>query len=152
MQTHVPNKITVHCAASPNGKKVPIENIRYDHIHNRGFEDIGYHVVIQPDGQVDLGRPFNFVGAHVEGHNVGNLGIMLIGTDKFTRAQFDALRRTIDGILMTYSIRKSEIYCHNQFDTAQKQGKTCPNIPINVLLCWYHEIVGEQAIAPYVLA
>jgi hypothetical protein len=148
---HVPKRIIIHCTASKDGVKYPLEQIRKDHIA-RGFEDVGYHIVIQPDGQCDHGRPLNRVGAHVEGMNTGSIGIALVGHDKFTRQQFDTLRYNIDGLLLRYmDIKKTEIYCHSQFESAIKQGKTCPNIPINVLLCWYYQIVGEQAIAPYLL-
>lgn len=149
-ENQVPKLITIHCADSQNGKEYPLERMRQDHLA-RGFLDIGYHKLIQPNGQVENGRPLNVVGAHVADHNRGNIGICLIGSTKFSRAQWDALRRTLDGIFLTYSIRKTELYGHCQFDSAIKQGKTCPNVPINVLLLWYYQIVGEQAIAPYLL-
>lgn len=147
MKDHVPTKITVHCSATLNGRTFSIEAIRKDH-KARGFEDIGYHKVIDVDGTVYDGRPLNKVGAHVEGHNTGNLGICLIGTDKFTQAQFNSLRSVLDGLFLNFfQILKSELYCHNQFDTAIKQGKICPGMSINKLLTWYlthdENIVGE---------
>ncbi len=145
-----PERIVIHCSASPNGKSYPIEQMTKDHIA-RGFETIGYHFLIQPDGTAEVGRPLNMVGAHVEGHNTGSIGICMVGTDKFTQAQWDALRYKLDGVMLTYSLAKTEIYCHYQFDTAIKQCKTCPNIPINVILCWYYKISGEPVIAPYKL-
>lgn len=147
---HVPKMITIHCADSPNGKEYEIERMRKDHLL-RGFRDIAYHKIIQPDGQVDDGRPLNVVGAHVLSHNFGNLGICLVGNDQFTRAQWDALRRTLDGIFLTYSIPKNALFAHCQFDTAIKEGKSCPNVPINDILVWYYEIMGEQAIANHIL-
>lgn len=148
---HIPTLVTIHCADSPNGKPYPIERMRADHLL-RGFKDVAYHKIIQPDGQIDDGRPLNIQGSHVQGHNKGNIGICLVGTDKFTNAQWHYLRVTLDGIFMTYmSIKKGELYCHYLFDSAIKQGKTCPNVPLNVILLWYYNITGEQAIAPYVL-
>lgn len=150
MKVHKPVRIVIHCSATPNKKPVTMAALRAGHLA-RGFSDIGYHKVIHLDGTVEDGRPLNQVGAHVEGANTGSIGICLVGGDRFTRAQFDALRRTLDGIFLTYSIPKTELYCHYQFDSAQKQGKTCPNLPINVLLLWYWNVVGEQAIAPYIV-
>ena len=47
-------------------------------------------------------------------------------------------------------MKKYDLYCHYQFASAIKQGKTCPNIPINNLLYWY--INGdEKAIQKYTL-
>lgn len=138
MKNHVPNKITIHCAVTPNGKYINPEIIRQDHIKNRGFDNIGYHILLQPDGETQAVRPLNEVGAHVAGHNTGNIGICLLGTDKFTIKQFDSLRYQIDSLIQCFNIKKWEIYTHNMFDTAIKQAKTCPNISINKLLCWYY--------------
>lgn len=145
----IPQCVTIHCTATENGKIVPIETIRQWHI-DRGWKDIGYHIVIQPDGEVNRGRPLNEMGAHVEGHNLGNIGICLVGGDKFTRAQFDALRYQIDSLAMTYDIKPWDIRTHCQYDTAIKQGKSCPNIEINRIVAWY---VGhyDAALMPNIL-
>lgn len=147
----IPRFIVLHCSDTPNGSKVSVEAIREDHIVNRGFSDIGYHMIIQPDGNVENGRPLNKIGAHVEGHNNGAIGICLVGNNKYRKQQFQALRYKLDSLFLTYSIKKENIFCHSQFDTAIKQGKTCPNIPINVILCWYYNIVSEQIIAPHLI-
>lgn len=145
-----PTKIIVHCSASANGKRVDISEIEKWH-KARGFNKIGYHLVIQPDGEVQRGRGLNEVGAHCEGENANSIGICLVGNDKFSKAQFQALEKQLDSILLTYeTIRHYAIYCHYQFKSAQKQGKLCPNIEINRLLVWYH-LKEDGAIKPYVL-
>lgn len=153
------NRIILHCTDSPNGRSVSIEEIRRWHT-DRGFvgpdgisgtqDDVGYHAAIDVDGSRQLGRGFNQVGAHCEGENHDSIGICLVGTDRFTRAQWDALRRILDDICMTYGIRPWRIFCHYQFPSAQKQGKACPNIEINRILAWYlsHH---EEAIWDHVL-
>jgi len=45
----------------------------------KGWSAIGYHWLIDRDGSVARGRPENNVGAHVQGHNMGSIGICLIG-------------------------------------------------------------------------
>ena len=148
---HTPKSIVIHCSDTPNGKRVRVESLREQH-KKRGFDDIGYHILINPDGQVDHTRPFNEVGVHVSGHNTGAIGICLVGTNKYTKEQFMALRYQIESLLLTYmGIKKTDIFCHYQFDTAIKQGKTCPNIPINILLLWYYEIVSDKELEPYLL-
>ena len=133
-----PKKIVIHCSASKNGARYPIERIRADHLA-RGFADVGYHFVIQPNGDVETGRPTNESGAHCEGENHDSIGICLVGLDLFTPAQFSALEKTIDGIFFKYPLMAgAEIYAHSQFPSAIRQGKSCPNIPINTLLYWYH--------------
>lgn len=132
----IAKKIILHCSASPNGKPYDISQIKKDHLA-RGFSDVGYHVVIQCDGEVQKGRPLNQAGAHCEGENHDSIGICLIGTDKFTREQFDALRYQLESLCMLYSIPVWKIYSHHQFPSAIKQGKTCPNIPSNHLVAWF---------------
>lgn len=145
----IPKMLTIHCSDSKNGVPVTVAEITRWHVA-RGFLTIGYHFVIQPDGTVDKGRALTEVGAHVEGHNTGNLGICLIGNDQFTQKQFDALRGLLDELLKTELIPRWEIYCHRDWDTAQKQGKTCPNMKVTNLLYWYY-LKDQKAIASYLL-
>lgn len=35
--------IIIHCSATPEGRNLDFETCRHDHIHHRGFKDIGYH-------------------------------------------------------------------------------------------------------------
>lgn len=44
-----------------------------------GFRDIGYHYIIKRDGIVETGHPEHVTGAHVGGHNVGNIGTCIVG-------------------------------------------------------------------------
>ena len=82
--------IVVHCSATPNGKPFKAADIHQWHL-DRGFTGIGYHKVIRLGGEVENGRPEYWIGAQVEGHNLGSLGICLIGKDKFTQEQFNSL-------------------------------------------------------------
>jgi N-acetylmuramoyl-L-alanine amidase len=144
-----PKRITIHCSASKNGVRVPAAEIEKWHIA-RGFQKIGYHYVIQPDGEVEHGRPLNEQGAHVESANQDNVGICLVGLDHFTKSQFRALRCAIEGLRQGWDIPEWEVYCHNQWPSAQKQGKACPNMLINRVLCWLH-LNDDKAIQPYIL-
>jgi len=127
------NKITVHCSATPNGKYVPRGTIEEWHIQ-KGFSKIGYHFLIQVDGTIIEGRKLEEIGAHVEGANTGNVGICLIGNDKFHEDQFEVLYMLIGQLCAKYNIPRWEVYCHNMFESAMKQKKTCPNFSINKLL------------------
>jgi N-acetylmuramoyl-L-alanine amidase len=68
----------VHCAATPEGKDFTVEDIRQWH-KARGFTDVGYHYVVYRDGRIMVARPVGQVGAHVQGHNTGSIGICYIG-------------------------------------------------------------------------
>jgi N-acetylmuramoyl-L-alanine amidase len=144
-----PYRITVHCAASADGKRRDISDIRRDHLA-RGFHDVGYHLVIQPDGEIQRGRSLTDDGAHVEGANQGNIGICLPGTSHFTRSQLIVLRDQIMALGQIYDIPLWEVRCHYQFPSAIKQGKTCPNMEIGRLLSWL--ITGDlKAVEPYLM-
>ena len=45
----------------------------------RGWATVGYHFVVSPAGRIFRGRPVDRLGAHVLGHNVGTVGIALMG-------------------------------------------------------------------------
>lgn len=45
----------------------------------RGWIGIGYHAFIRKDGTIYTGRPFDAVGAHVEGRNYDSVGISFEG-------------------------------------------------------------------------
>ena len=134
------SEIIVHCtatrpewmAASKTSDKVA--EVRRWHIADRGWRDIGYHFLIDRDGTVAKGRPVDQVGAHVQGHNAGTIGVSLFGghgsaaTDKFaehyTARQDQALRGLIAALTATYKITK--VSGHNEY-----AAKACPgfNVP-----------------------
>jgi hypothetical protein len=41
--------------------------------------DVGYHFMISEDGTIYEGRSLEYAGAHVKGHNQGNVGIAFLG-------------------------------------------------------------------------
>ncbi|KAG8296886.1 hypothetical protein J6590_046880 [Homalodisca vitripennis] len=76
-----------------------IRNIQMNHIEARQWFDIGFSFLIGGDGSVYFGRGWDWQGAHTKGHNVGTLGIAMIGT--FTSKlpndrQMTALRKLLE--------------------------------------------------------
>ncbi len=72
------NRIVIHCSATEEGKSVSVDEIRRWH-KARGFQDIGYHYVINIDGGVHFGRPIEQAGAHAQGYNANSIGICYVG-------------------------------------------------------------------------
>jgi N-acetylmuramoyl-L-alanine amidase len=70
--------LVVHCAATKASMDIGAKEIRRWH-KDRGWDDIGYHYVIRRNGDVEIGRPENAVGAHVAGKNSTSVGICLVG-------------------------------------------------------------------------
>lgn len=109
------NALVIHCSASPNGQRVGVEEIDRWH-HTRGFlrrqpflgrqnpelASIGYHFVIYTSGTVATGRHLDEVGAHVQGNNSKSIGICMVGTDRFTPAQWDSLAKCVRALLKSY--------------------------------------------------
>lgn len=115
-------EIILHCAANRAdwmaGRHLAekVAEIRRWHVQDRGWRDIGDHWDIDRDGALAPGRPETVIGAHVEGHNRGTIGIGLLGghgaaaedaiEKNFTAAQGEAVRRLIAAIKGRTAIRK----------------------------------------------
>lgn len=123
------NKIIVHCSATPEGKDVKTETIRGWHIKGNGWNDIGYHYVIELDGSVHKGRDESKVGAHCQGHNFNSIGVCYVGgvakdgkTPKDTRTekQKESLLVLLKGLKAKYP--RATIHGHREF-----AAKACPS-------------------------
>lgn len=128
-------EIFIHCSATkPNwmydkSADQKVAEIRRWHMQENGWKDIGYHFVIDRDGDVVNGRPIERAGAHVRGHNANSIGICLIGgwggssTDQFeehfTEYQKEALFKLLDDL--TPKFPDAKIRGHNEV-----ANKACP--------------------------
>ena len=121
------DKIVVHCSASPHRGDTAADVHRWH--KERGWEGIGYHYTIDEHGVVERGRPHYWTGAHVKGHNVGSLGIMLFGVFHFTEKQYIALRELLDTLFKEYP--EAKLYGHRDLD----KYKDCPNFAVHT---WYY--------------
>lgn len=64
-----------HSAGNPN---LTVEQIRAMHIA-KGWSDIGYHKVIESDGDIKQGRNDAVQGAQAFGANAYSLGVLVVG-------------------------------------------------------------------------
>jgi N-acetylmuramoyl-L-alanine amidase len=128
--------IAVHCSATPPGADVDESEIRVWH-QARGWQDIGYNVVIPRDGSIQVGRPIDYQGAHVEGHNHCAVGVCMVGgvndggqpENNFTAAQFEALLIALR-FLRRYA-PKARIQGHRDFPNV---AKACPSFDVRAWL------------------
>jgi len=78
-----PNKITditIHCAATPEGRAFTADQISAMDLARADLgNQIAYHYVIELDGKTTQTLRHDQRGAHVGGHNTGNLGICYVG-------------------------------------------------------------------------
>jgi len=105
--------VIVHCTATQPGwmsgqpSTAKVAEIDRWHINN-GWAGFGYHLLIDRDGTVAEGRPFQRQGAHARGHNDHSIGGVLVGGyqaemrddfgDHFTIAQRDALWNVLQNL------------------------------------------------------
>ncbi len=121
--------ITVHCSATPPEQDVHVADIRRWH-KKRGWRDVGYHFVIRRNGDVELGRPLSQTGAHVKGHNKGNIGVCMVGgcnselqpEDNFTLAQRKALFGLVTALQEQFLISDENVKGHKDWGV----NKACP--------------------------
>ncbi len=120
-------KIIVHCADTPEGRDDKAADIRRWH-KARGFNDIGYHYVVDLDGTIEPGRDVTIAGAHTTGHNEDSIGVCYIGgadTDMKPKDTRTEEQKTSLRLLLKYLVQKypgAKIYGHRDF--AQK---ACPS-------------------------
>lgn len=79
------------------------------HAENRGWGDVGYHYLIDEEGQIYQGRAGGgyVVGGHVYCNNVGTVGIAMLGNfdvEQPTQTQIKALQWLLDDLAKIYEI------------------------------------------------
>lgn len=104
------NFIVVHCSATPETSDIGADEIKDWHVNGNGWSDIGYAAVIRRSGQVEFGRHFDAVGAHVKGRNYQSVGVCLVGgvdangkaEFNFTPEQMKSLRVVVAMLVLAY--------------------------------------------------
>jgi len=115
------NKVVVHYTDSPD---VPIYIVKQWHIA-RGFNDVGYHLLVRKDGIIEQGRPELEVGAHTAGFNKDSLGVALTGSNRDnwypTDEQLESLRKVLSDWKREYNI--SNVYFHRDLNSTSCPGR-----------------------------
>ena len=71
------NSIVLHHSGNL-GEKDP-KKIEHLHMDKRNWDDVGYHYLIKPNGEIFEGRKIYNKGSHVGGANTGKIGVLLMG-------------------------------------------------------------------------
>jgi len=72
------DKIIIHHTATKREPQYDVEWCRLLH-KKKDWRDIGYHIYIEYDGTIQMGRPLEWVGAHTLHHNKFGIGIAYVG-------------------------------------------------------------------------
>lgn len=116
--------LVVHCSDTPDEENIGAREIHQMHL-GFGWHGVGYHRVINRQGQIEAARPDYWQGAHVYGHNEISLGVCLIGRHHFTDSQFNSLELVLKQWVELYP--KASICGHRDFSYTDK---TCPNFDV----------------------
>ena len=132
-------EIIIHCTATradwwtskSTGQK--IAEVKRWHLEKK-WKDIGYHYLIDRNGNMLPGRPLDQVGAHTLDHNTGTIGISLFGghgsavtdefEDNYTPEQEAALWKLISDLKAQYPTI-TKISGHNEY-----AAKACPGFSV----------------------
>lgn len=92
--------LTVHCAATPEGRDVSPETI--EQWDKAKFGQASYHWIVTLDGAMHRRLPDETRGAHTGGHNTGNIGVCYVGgMDKAMRFARDTRTAAQKSALLT---------------------------------------------------
>lgn len=106
-----------------------IQGIWQYHTKTCGWSDIGYHLLVGPEGAIWLGRPIDREGAHAKGQNGDSIGISMIGDfddEKLGEKQRLATAAALRALLERYELSANAINFHRDYSR-----KTCPGSKIN---------------------
>lgn len=118
-----------------------VKDIRRTHVDGFGWDDIGYHTVIEDDPLATRrdGRPEDRPGAHASGANGwapgaedDTLALCIVGNFNVTRptmAQWLAAIREVRGWMARYNIRADNVIGHREIALvpgAKPTRKSCP--------------------------
>ena len=109
--------------------KARLDLIRRSHVgKTRQWADIGYHYAIDRAGRIWECRPITYQGAHVRGHNEGNIGILVMGDfdlEKPSSGQLRALSGHVNALCLSLGIPKNQrgVRTHKEWPSA---ATACP--------------------------
>lgn len=147
-------KVVIHCSATANGKLLRNAHETAAQVIDRWHKErgyrrsdaaikrfnptlkhIGYHAVIDVDGAIEFGREIGEIGAHAKGHNVGSIGICLVGGigvgkekyyGRYTEAQWHALSQLL--VTLAPQCSQAEIVGHRDLSPdLNGDGTITPN-------------------------
>jgi N-acetyl-anhydromuramyl-L-alanine amidase AmpD len=128
--------LTVHCAATPEGRDVKAGTIEQWDIAKFGQKS--YHRIVELDGADHRSLSDQVRGAHVGGHNTGNIGVCYVGgcdehmrgaKDTRTPAQTATLERIVREYIAKYPAIR--IRGHNEWPGV---AKACPSFSVRAWL------------------
>lgn len=128
------NEIIVHHTWKPTTEEytgvATVRSIQRYHIDGRRWRDIGYHMLVGPDGQIFNGRRMDWSGAHTAGRNAHSVGVCFIGNydESIPQKQpgYDNLVRVLAALVNRFKLTVNDINFHRDY-----APKSCPGLNFN---------------------
>lgn len=131
------HRIIVHGAYTTPTMDIGDDEIKSWHTA-KGWEEIGYHMVIRRDARLEYGRSFDEQGAHAPPHNDTSIGVCLVGGKhptyeqwemNYTYPQLAKLGFVCDWLKVMWP--SAIVLGHNEVTP----GRECPGFDVNA---WWH--------------
>ncbi|MGD9276637.1 MAG: peptidoglycan recognition family protein [Candidatus Pacearchaeota archaeon] len=122
------NFIVIHHSGSLNS----YDAIKDFHVNTRGWEDIGYHWLIDKNGKLLKGRSEEFIGAHCLGHNRNSIAVCMIGDFEFIKPTEKQMKTLIK--FLKEKLEENNLYLKNILGHREvgEREKICPGKNINL--------------------
>lgn len=120
--------IAFHHSASISGT---VEQFANYHVNHLDWPGIGYHYVVDKQGDIYWCHDLETISYHVGNSNKASVGICLIGDftkGKPTKAQYESTLKLTDMLMNELSINLKNVLGHNQFPN---NSTACPAINMN---------------------
>lgn len=130
------NYIVVHHSLTPDGVQPSVEAIRRYHVQHNGWDDIGYHALVEQAGttvEVLLGRPWTCQGAHAPGHNADSLGVCIVGdfdAGPIDPAHWQAAVKFVAWLARFFKVPTANVLGHRE----ATPNRTCPGAHFDMAL------------------
>ncbi|OGS55880.1 MAG: hypothetical protein A3J79_02905 [Elusimicrobia bacterium RIFOXYB2_FULL_62_6] len=130
---HAPKAFTLHHTAGYLPKTyaesvAEIQFVQDYHQNAKGWNDIGYHFLIDPLGNIFEGRPLYAVGAHVLNRNTDNIGVSVMGnyhppaSNKPAAETLGSFGKVGTYLSGNYSIAVSSFHAHREIGSTDCPG------------------------------
>ena len=120
--------IAFHYSASDLAVHDNLKALKFWHMIENGWSDVGYHYIITKSTGIDFGRPIRIQGAGIKDQNEGGIHICLTGKNEFTDKQFELAADICLELMDELGLTTADIYGHKEMDPTSK----CPNYDVQV--------------------
>lgn len=129
---HIPYRFAQHHSAGRRTSTfaetvAELQFIQDFHQNGRGWQDIGYHFLLDDAGRIFQGVPEQFRGTHAGGNNTGNIGVCMLGNYHEpgvlpTTAQLDSVTALYAWLAFQYSVNIDSLFGHRDYNSTACPG------------------------------